>query len=83
MPFGHRAQNPAGEGNILALRTHVQRIRCGNLEGCYQTSGCSQKKEKGSPAQAADLWGPGDSHVSVELMTGPVLKGREQLMVLL
>lgn len=42
MPFGHRAQNPAGEGNILALRTHVQRIRCGNLEGCYQT--CSERR---------------------------------------
>lgn len=42
MPFGHGAQNPAGEGDILALRTHEQRIRCGNLEGCCQT--CSERR---------------------------------------
>jgi hypothetical protein len=29
--LGHGAQEPAGEGDVLPLRTHIQRIWCGNL----------------------------------------------------
>lgn len=48
VPFGHgaQAQDSAGEGDILALGTHVQGVRRGDLEGCHQTW---QKEEKLSP----------------------------------
>lgn len=43
VPFGHGAQDPAGEGDVLPLRTHIQGIRRGDLEGCHQT--CSERQE--------------------------------------
>lgn len=48
VPFGHGTQNPAGEGGVLPLGTHIQRIWSGDLEGCSQT--CSERGEALSPA---------------------------------
>lgn len=48
VPFGHRAQDPAGEGDVLPFRTHVQRIRGGDLEGRCQI--CSEKGKPMSPS---------------------------------
>ena len=43
VPFGQGAQEPAGEGHVLPLGTHVQGIGRGDLERCHQA--CSERRE--------------------------------------